>query len=349
LAKKPPEGQFRSGSSRPVCFQQRWPWIGPDLQTLRDTLHAPWLGPDQGQPRLVAVSPSEQLRVQVDPPLGAARGWVVAVHGLGGSAAGLGLRRLAATLQRRGFGVWRLNLRGAGGSRPLAPGTWSAACWRDVLPVLAAARLQAKGLPVAGIGLSLGGTVLLNALRQTADALDALICVSSPLDLPAAVQQLERPRNRFYQWWLLRRLVQQTLDDPFLPASERSRLAAVLAAVRCIRDFDSCITAPRWGYASAAAYYRQASPLQSLRADRCAGLAPTLLLHARDDPWVPAAAAEALASDPPAALQCCLPAHGGHNGFHGYGGSYGHGRGSQGSWSDQLAAEWLLDVLPLRV
>ncbi|MGL6135472.1 MAG: alpha/beta hydrolase, partial [Prochlorococcaceae cyanobacterium] len=144
----------------PLCspFRQRWPWIGPDLQTLRDTLRPPRLGPDTATALQVPVGDGELL-VLCDPPLGAAAGagiggLVVLVHGLGGSAGGGGLRRLGLCLQAAGFDVWRLNLRGAGPGRPLAAGTYAAACNADLLPVLAEARRQAGGLPLLGVGLS---------------------------------------------------------------------------------------------------------------------------------------------------------------------------------------------------
>ena len=43
------------------AFQQRWPWIGPDLQTLRDTLKPPLLPPDQGEPLALAVGDQASL------------------------------------------------------------------------------------------------------------------------------------------------------------------------------------------------------------------------------------------------------------------------------------------------
>jgi predicted alpha/beta-fold hydrolase len=121
-------------------------------------------------------------------------------------------------------------------------------------------------------------------------------------------------------------------------------------------------------------YYAAASPLAKLQAG--AQLPPTLLLHALDDPWVPAAPALSLASiqalapspDPalslsqapalntfggaaaptPGAqssrLQLLITRHGGHNGFH------GQGDGKQqmpGCWGDRLTARWLQHQLDL--
>ncbi len=226
--------------------------------------------------------------------------------------------------------MWRLNLRGAGPGRGLARGTYAAACNADLLPVLAQARQRARGEPLLGVGLSLGGTTLLNALLEQPSALDRLACVSSPLDLAACSRQIEAPRNRPYARWLLRRLIAQTQADPVGLSAEEEQCLRGPQRPRSIRAFDAAITAPRWGYASVEHYYRAASPLAGLW-----GLPwpPILVIQAEDDPWVPAAAALQLAASPGAGLQVLLTPRGGHNGF--------HGLGPQRSWADQQVLDWL--------
>jgi predicted alpha/beta-fold hydrolase len=296
--------------------------------------------------------PGGALLAQLDRPgTEPARALVLLLHGLGGSSRRRGVRRLAAALLQRRLAVLRLNLRGAGPGRLHLAGTYAARCNEDLAGVLRWARRLATDLgpapdrpvPLLGAGLSLGGTILMNACLDGRLAevpgrpvLAALACASSPLDLAACSAAIERPRNRLYQQWLLARLVRQTLADPGRPADGAA--AARLRAVRTIREFDAVVTAPRWGHGSVAAYYRRASPLPQLLArwaapagaDRC-GLPPLLLLQARDDPWVPAGAACRLGRLQGGGLHVVLPERGGHNGFH----------GPQGCWSDQLLADWL--------
>lgn len=336
------------------AFRQRWPWIGPDLQTLRDTLRPECLPPERAFPLQVPVTAGDQLLALVDPASspGGALGLVVLVHGLGGDSGRLGVRRLALHLQQVGFRVWRLNLRGAGPGRPLARGTYAAACTADLLPVLERAREAAAGLPLLGVGLSLGGTVLLNALREQPDGLDALACVSSPLELAASSLQIERPRNRLYARWLLRRLVAQTLADPFgLQPRERLLLEGPQRP-RSIRAFDAAVTAPRWGYDGVDHYYAAASPGPQLQAAGRGQASlgpwpPTLLVHALDDPWVPAAQAQALAEAPPPGWDVLLSPRGGHNGFH----AAAEGAAARPSlqpapsWADRQVAGWLQRLL----
>ena len=329
-------------------FRPRMPWLTGDLQTLRDTLRPVALPADLGTPVPIPVGGGDQLLALLDPPLGSAapKALVLLMHGLGGSSSRSGLRRMGITLQHAGFAVLRLNMRGAGPGRSLARGTYAASCNSDLLPALARSRELAAGRPLLGMGISLGGTKLFNALLTGPGLLDGLVTISSPLDLAACSAQIERPRNRLYKRWLLQRLVAQTLADPFgVSAVEREALAGrgSLGPMDSIWAFDGAITAPRWGYRSVEHYYREASPLQQLQArGRELALPPILVVHASDDPWVPVAAAQALGElKLPGVAVLCTDA-GGHNGFH----ARCDGRGAQpGNWGDRLTARWLERLL----
>ncbi len=340
----------------PPLSRQRLPWWGPDLQTLRDTIRPQRLPEDLASSITIDLGGGEALLARYDCPPGPRLvGLVVVVPGLGGCSEGRGLRRLADHLVSTGFAVLRLNMRGGGAGRSLASGTYAALCNRDLHPALIRARQLADQLadqtgspgssvPLFGVGLSLGGTMLLNGLLeapQQAPLLDGLVCVSSPLDLVRCSVQFDRPRNRVYRRWVLRRLRQLTLADPLgvLPV-ERSALTGA-ARVRTLQAFDARITAPRWGFSSVGAYYEAASPLTPLLAAVASGAAmpPILLIHAADDPWVPVAATQQLAAAANAHdcpwLETRITAHGGHNGFH------GRDDGRSASWADRQAADWL--------
>ncbi len=347
-------------------FRGRAPWWGADLQTIRDVLRSEPLPPERSEVLLIPLGGSDQLLARLDVPAGdRPRGLVLVLPGLGSCASARGPRRLAWALQRRGFATLRLNPRGAGEGRSLAGGSYAAACNADLLPAVRRARALAAdlgeraaagaALPLAGAGISLGGTMLLNLCREPGEeGLDALVCLSSPLDLQACTECFEQPRNAFYQRWLVRSLRQQVLaDGRGLSAEERALLLGP-GRPRTLRAFDERITAPRWGYASAGSYHRAASPLPALRqrALGASGGLSTLLLQAADDPWVPASPARELArllaqraqSGASPGLEVLLTRHGGHCGFHAV------GDGSAGdrircSWAERLAAAWLADRL----
>lgn len=302
----------------------------------------------------------------LDPPLaGPSLALVLLVHGLGGDSEGAGSRRLAFTLQSCGCSVLRLNLRGAGEGRPLARGSYCACCQRDLHAVLRAVRRLAEeaaavgdpgprrgegggglgidhgdhAVPLCGVGLSLGGTILLNACLD-AEAperpLDRLVCISTPLDLMRCSAQIERPRNHFYQRWLLKRLRRQVLTDPDGVSDGQREVLLGPGRVRTIREFDSAIISPMWGFASVEHYYTTASPLNRMLAS--APLPPTLLIHSQDDPWVPVAGTLQVARSSVAGMHVVVTGHGGHNGFHAPEDRDAGG----GCWSDRLTARWLL-------
>ncbi|WP_320668108.1 YheT family hydrolase [Prochlorococcus sp. MIT 1307] len=345
-------------------FEQRFPWIGGDLQTLRDTFISEGLPNENGKAIQIEVpslpngrASKGHLLILLDLPTSSSQpcGVVLLLHGLGGSSRRLGLRRMAFALLNAGFAVLRVNLRGADPGRHLAGGTYAAECNSDLGPVIIYARELCNvlskqfhsprpSLPLFGAGISLGGTMLLNACLQVKQKdkplLDGLVCTSSPLDLQACSSSIERPRNRVYQRWLLKRLIRQTLADPFgVHDCEKEFLltSSKNSALKTIRSFDAAITAPRWGYKDVDDYYKKASPLLKI-CEECRALPPLLFLQALDDPWVPAEGAKKIAESIVVKnltrFQVVLTKNGGHNGFHGI----------KGCWGDLLVKRWLLKL-----
>ena len=349
-------------------FQERFPWIGGDLQTLRDTFRVEKFPYVETRNIKIKVPPlpngnyqAGHLLTLLDLPFDSSsiRGLVLILHGLGGSSQRQGLRRMAFAFLKANFAVLRVNLRGAFPGRDFAGGTYSAKCCSDLKPIFIKARAISlalknnksygkKEIPLIGAGISLGGTILLNACLNKANiidnygtALDALVCTSSPLDLLNCSKSIERQRNSFYQAWLLRRLIKQTINDPFgITSHEKSVLSHVISNdlnISTIRDFDSYITAPRWGYNSVEDYYEKASPIGGLY-ESISSLPRTLFLQAIDDPWVPNEPLVKFSKSSVAAnrpdIQFVITKKGGHNGFH----------GPQGCWGDNLAVSWVKSI-----
>ena len=88
--------------------------------------------------------------------------------------------------------------------------------------------------------------------------------------------------------------------------------AARIRRARTMWEFDEVVTAPLHGFAGADDYWRRASSRPWLGAIRV----PTLVLNARNDPFIPA---ESLASRAEASDRVLIekPAEGGHAGFPG--------------------------------
>ncbi len=343
-------------------FKERIPWIGPDLQTLRDTFASDELPDVHSSEIRINVPPLKSrktgggsLVAYLDKPSSPLRinGLVLLLHGLGGSTRRRGLTRMANALVQSNFAVLKLNLRGSDPCREFVDGTYAAECNSDLIPVLRRAReissqltddyQASKNIPLFGAGISLGGTILLNACMCDESLLDGLVCISSPLDLNECSSSIERPRNFIYQKWLLNRLIRQTLEDPF-GIEEREKNALLInkkdkkRTINDIRSFDDLITAPRWGYKDVGEYYAKASPFFPLIKNE-KSLPKTLFIQSKDDPWVPSLAAEKLMekmkfSNNQKANKFIFTEKGGHNGFHGV----------QGCWGDQVVSKWFLSL-----
>jgi hypothetical protein len=307
-------------------FRPRWPWLGGDLQTVRNLIVRPRPSFADAPPATLAFpmadGSGDVLIGYRHEPGGRARSLVVLIHGLTGCAESYYVLATARHLLDRGHAVLRLNLRGAGASAGRCREQYHAGRTADLRAVLDVLTCERVGGRLFAVGYSLGGNALLKLLGEdgTATPLAAAAAVSAPIDLAAAAACMRRPRNRLYERYLLRRMKAEA-------RASRGGLAANLdAAARAaatIVAFDDGVVAPRYGFASAADYYARCSSAAYLGAIA----APTLVMHAADDPWIPCAAYRALPWSDLPRLTPIIAAGGGHVGFHGAGSrTAGHDR-----------------------
>ncbi len=304
-----------SGFEFPRAFRARAPWWGGDLQTLRNLLVGGRVDLPAASERLhfpLSDGSGDRLAAMLDRPSRAVDGPLVAlIHGITGSEDSAYVRRSAAFHLRRGRRVLRLNLRGAGPSRQTCGGHYHAGCSADIRDALRAldGDLAAEGLFL--VGYSLGGNVLLNLLAHDADGLPirGAVTISAPIEPAQAARCLMAPRNAIYHSRLLRHMkAESTAPGARLSADERR----AIAGAKTVRDFDDRFIAPRNGFAGADDYYARTAGAKLVHRIRT----PTLMIHARDDPWIPAAPYAALEQDPPANVHVVLLPGGGHVGFH---------------------------------
>lgn len=268
-------------------FRARAPWWGGDLQTLRNFLRRPRPElPGAISERLVlklADGSGDALAALHERPSQGARGpLAVLIHGLSGSEESSYMGCSAAQLVARGHGVVRLNLRGAGASRPLCRFQYHAGRTGDLRDALKALPRELVGNGLVLIGFSLGGNVLLKFLAEHAAELPirASVSISAPLDLEAASLRFLERRNRVYHWRMLRAMKRESLaPGAELSACERD----AIAQARTIWEFDDRFVAPRNGFRDASHYYATNMARRFLPQIRV----PTLVIQALDDPWVP--------------------------------------------------------------
>jgi uncharacterized protein len=258
-------------------FSPRLPWWGGDLQTVRNYLRnrLPQL-PDQTSERLLLPlddGSGDQLVATLHrPEVDAGKPLIVLIHGLGGCEASCYLVMAASYLLQRGYPVLRLNLRGAGPSRPYCRLQYHAGATAELHAALMRLDPTLRRGGVLAVGFSLGGNVLLKYLAEYAGEapVAAAASVSAPIDLAAASRCLQRWRNALYQRYLLAGIKRNcTAAAADLTARER---AAILAA-QSVYQFDDSFTAPRSGYRGADHYYEANAAKRFLDAIRI----PTLL------------------------------------------------------------------------
>jgi predicted alpha/beta-fold hydrolase len=290
------------------------PWAtGPHLQTILARMLRPDARPACIRERLDTPD-GDFIDVdwRVDPTSTAP---VVAVfHGLEGSSERRYVGSVCRELESRGVESVSMNFRGCSGEPNRALHFYHSGDTSDAAWLLAEVRRRHPGRRLAAMGFSLGGNVVLKMLGERSDGgagiVDAAAVMSVPYDLAASATQLEQSvMGRMYAEYFLRSLRSKV-------EMKRNRLSEVLdmGAVdssRTVREFDDRVTAPLNGFSDAADYYARCSSKDFLASIRV----PTLLLHASDDPFLPATAIPFGGAERNDALRLVVSPRGGHVGF----------------------------------
>jgi uncharacterized protein len=238
---------------------------------------------------------------------------VIVLHGLEGSSRRLHVRGMVRALNRRGWDVLALNLRGCSGVPNRRARAYHSGATEDLQTVVAYVPAQAHYRRLALVGFSLGGNLLLKYLGEQGAALPAAIvravAISVPCDLTAASHKLAQWQNQIYMRYFLHSLrgkLRQKLDllQPHVNPADLRRL-------RSFKDFDDLYTAPFHGFTCAEDYWRRAGCRPFIP-----GIAiPTLLLNAWDDPFLTGACFPLAEAEQSTCFFLEAPRHGGHVGF----------------------------------
>jgi predicted alpha/beta-fold hydrolase len=281
-----------------------------------------------------AIAPRINVVALEHQPQGQARGQIVFLHGLEGSADAGYIASFAQHALERGYGVHRLNMRTCGGTEPLSETMYHSGLTGD--PRFVCERLAARHLgPIFLVGFSLGANVALKLAGELGESrlLAGVCAVSAPIDLAACVRVIDKPRNIIYSRRFLTRLRERVrrknAHAPHLYKTEG------LAQVNSIWEFDDRFTAPLFGFGTAANYYATQSASNFLNDIRV----PTFVVTAQDDPLVPFAIYQHEAFRQNRAITLLTPPHGGHLGF------LSHRRPR--FWLDGVCLSWIDENLAL--
>lgn len=278
---------------RAVVRYQRERWETPD----GDFIELDWIE----EPRS-----DDATAMSRDTPL------VVLFHGLeGGSGSHYALALMAEVARRRWRGVVA-HFRGCSGGENRLPRAYHSGDTAEADWILRRLAARLAGAPLYAAGVSLGGNVLLKWLGETGAPGPAVVrraaSVSAPVDLMAAGDALDRGINLMYRRNFLVTMRKKALAK--LRRYPGLYDAACVCAASTLREFDDIVTAPLHGFADANDYWTRASSKPWLRHIAV----PTLMINARNDPFLPAAAMPGPAEVAPAVV-LEQPEEGGHVGF----------------------------------
>lgn len=204
------------------------------------------------------------------------------VHGMAGSSRSAYMLGLSHKAYRRGWNALLLDLYNRNPDLPW-PRIFHAGCSGEIGEVIHQFCVRHPVSSLFLVGVSMGGNLVLKLLGEWGEQAPSQVVaagVISPLcDLMESWPLMEKPSNWIYRRYFVRRLVALTGNGSTGSFLDRDKLRRV----RTIREFDELVTAPLSGFRDAFDYYRKASAAPLLeRIQR-----PTLVIHSRDDPFLP--------------------------------------------------------------
>ena len=238
---------------------------------------------------------------------------VVLFHGLEGCSRSHYAISLIDALARRGWPGVVPHFRGCGAEANCLPRSYHAGDSEEIDWILRRLKSREPARAIHVVAISLGANMLLKWLGEKTEAAREIVAravaVSTPLDLQAAAQQLDFGVGKLlYTRHFLQSMRPKVLDK--IAAHGLSIEARAVRACKTFRAIDDLYTAPFHGFKDADEYWTSTSSKRWLKSIRV----PTLLINARNDPFLPESAlpqndevSEAVTLD--------FPHAGGHVGF----------------------------------
>ncbi len=207
---------------------------------------------------------------------------VIILHGLEGSIESHYSKGMLAQIASRGWRGLFMHFRGCSGEPNRLVRGYHSGDTEDVSYVIDLLCKREPSIEIAAIGYSLGGNVLLKWLGETGNAnpLTAAIAISVPFELHKAAARIKHGFSKFYQWYFLMCICDR-LEQKFKQVSAPFD-SSIFREVKSMDEFDDKVTAPIHGFKDAYEYYQHSSSRQYLKTIEV----PTLILHAKDDPFM---------------------------------------------------------------
>ena len=288
-------------------FEPRGIWRNRHIQTII---------PNTLFPRAEVALRRERLElpdgdfIDVDWTTGTRGPIVIVLHGLEGSIRSRYANNIMRRIHELGFRGALPHFRSCSGEPNRLPIGYHSGFTQDLEYFSGLLKKREPNTPLAAVGYSLGGNVLLKWLGESnhADRLVTGVAVSVPFDLKDCSAAIEQGLSKVYMWELMGRLRRSSLRK-FARVKAPMPLPDI-QSLRTFRQFDDAMTAPLHGYRDADDYYARCSSRPFLKHIRV----PTLVVHSKDDPFMTPAVIPTDAELSPA-VTFELTERGGHVGF----------------------------------
>ncbi len=216
---------------------------------------------------------------------------IVLLHGLTGSSQSGYIKGLQLRLAQEGFRTAALNFRGCSGELNHRARSYHSGETADLDYLYTTLRKREPTTPMAMIGFSLGGNVLLKWLGETSNAtsLFAAVAVSVPLELSICATTLDKGFARLYRYRLLSELKQFIAAKRiyleqlgFIDQAHKIAELGDISKVKSFWQYDDRVVAKLHQFKDVHDYYQQSSSRQFLTLVKV----PTLVIQAIDDPFM---------------------------------------------------------------
>lgn len=241
---------------------------------------------------------------------------VVMFHGLEGDSSSHYARSIMGLFQELGWRGAVVHFRGCSGTPNRLPRAYHAGDSEEIdrilLKIIDKNQSLNSNTQLYVIGISLGGNALLKWLgeqgKKACHLIDGVATVSVPLDLAAAGKALDSGFNQIYTQHFLGTLKKKVLKklDNFPGLFD----AVAVAECTTLYQFDNLVTAPLHGFSNTDEYWTLSSSKPWLKHIQV----PTLVINARNDPFMPSSFLP-VQTEVSCSVLLEFPAEGGHVGF----------------------------------
>lgn len=246
--------------------------------------------------------------VQKDTPV------VILFHGLTGSYKSPYIQGSMKELKEAGFNSVLMHFRGCSGKENLKPRSYHSGDTQDAYEFISSIKTRYPQAKIFAVGFSLGANMLLKLLGEKKEdcLLNAAVAVSAPMLLDICSTHMNKGFSKFYQRFLLKDL-KHDLSKKYDKFDMQKYISLKKDDIKKLKNFwafDNAYTAPVHGFSSAQDYYTKSSAKQYLKYITI----PTLIIHAKDDPFMTSKVIPSKNETSPA-VTLEIYQYGGHVGF----------------------------------